>query len=1020
MNMAKNFCCWISYLISEIMFNSSQIPVNHGIDDLKIHAINVNSLIGKRKRHDLDLHLKKFKPDVVLLSETCLNKCHKVQFSRYNFIRSDKVSNRRGTGILIRSNFEYKSFRFSNIAGFEYTAIILLTSSGANILIVSLYSSQKGDFDDLSTVFTPSDEYTYIICGGDYNARHTDWSNSVINYNGLKLYNWLHSFSDTFGVELLHSIYPSRRSNNSFSYIDLFVITKNLNRNPPNTNRLPTIDYESDHQAVVLVVSTPKIKEKLPVYFLNYDKANWANLSMSVSAGLLQLDIPSNRNLSNQEIDTHINSVNKVVLDAIEENIPKVKMDPNSMIILKDNIIKFMAYKKRLRRRWFRGGCNNILLKSLILRLTSIIEELINMQYSDNLDKILKAIKPGPRIFKDIKKVCGYGKKKYVTFMDGCGSSIESAEKLALSFESVYNTAYGLRSINENVVDSFINELTVELEPRFHFNNEYPSTGLETSLDNYSSFTNRKKTIALVRSRRSIKTSGINGISNVVLKRLPISYIDILNILINNSFNNGFFPNTWKEASIVPVPKTVTANMNVSDYRPISLLQCDSKIFELFIKEKFNDHCIDKDICSKLQFGFCTGKSTSHAITYYLESMYSGFRKHEPCLSVTIDLKKAFDSVWIRGLVFKMKVYGFTDHFCKLMLSYLTDRSFRVRFGEATSSIHSITAGVPQGSVLGPPLFNMFISDFPIDWETNIKTVFFADDIILFRSDRKIAKLVYETNEYLTKIMDFFDRWKLTVNFDKCEAILFRKSEKYITNSQKEFKNNNNIIIKMKDRIITVKDSIKYLGILFQKKMSLIPHIDNMIRKANVSFALLRGVFNKKSTSTKVKLTCYKQLIRPLFCYGFPGWCSASSCQMSRVRSFERKVLYGCLPFLESHKWDIESEIFKYIPKTKLYEKFNKVKRIDNFVVESFIRFINRLEFSDIEVLREITDIDHLVDKYDRYEEKYLYKSFPPSYLYYLISIGKTHNLDEILTFYNRRYNSNVLDEYVYDLANPN
>lgn len=155
--------------------------------------------------------------------------------------------------------------------------------------------------------------------------------------------------------------------------------------------------------------------------------------------------------------------------------------------------------------------------------------------------------------------------------------------------------------------------------------------------------------------------------------------------------------------------------------------------------------------------------------------------------------------------------------------------------------------------------------------------------------------------------------------------------------------------------------------------------------------------------------------------YGFVGWCWTSAHQLSMVRGLERKILYNCLPTNEAFTYDTTNLCYKRIPKTHLYKKFEKLSRFDITVYNSFVKFCNSLEFCDIPLLKEIFNSEHLNDKYLNFQalEKYPFKVFAPSLLYYLHLTKKTVNGAETLTFFNRKFNSNSADEYVYDLTEP-
>lgn len=634
---------------------------------------------------------------------------------------------------------------------------------------------------------------------------------------------------------------------------------------------------------------------------------------------------------------------------------------------------------------------------------------------------MVSAITPGPNLFRDIKRISGYGKRKHFPLINGCEDSADSAESLAKHFESIHNNAFNIQSVDQEVVDNYIMNLKAEENVNtFHFTDNFPSNK-NTNLTNevYSVFTDNKTVKEFIMARRNIKSMGLNKIANIVLKKLPPEYINFLVIIINNAYNNCYFPSLWKMALITPIPKSLLDSSDISHFRPISLLCNESKIYELFLKEKIQDFCFSYGIGNLLQFGFSPGKSTGHAMTYFSEYVQKGYKKKEPCLVVSIDLRKAFDSVWIDGLIFKMGCMNFPRHLCKLLLDYLSNRKFKVIFNNTPSEEHPISTGVPQGSILGPPLFNIFISDFPLDWENEAKSIFFADDILIFKSSKNVRQLITNMNSFLDTLKNYFKRWKLTINISKCEAILLRNYESFISKPQKIFKQNDSIRLLIENERIEVRDQIKYLGVVFHKKGSIIPQVDHMIRKGRGAFSLLKGIFLKKKLSSKVKLTCYKQLIKPIFTYGFAGWCSISSNQMKRLRSLERKVLYKCLPIEEAYFKDNINNCYKLIPKKQLYNKFHKLDRLDCSIFNAFVRFVEKLQFSDVVELANINNLDYLNEQYENIAQKYLYKSFAPSFLYKLFKDGKTHNLEGVLTFFNRKFNSNNLDEYVYDLANP-
>lgn len=425
--------------MSSTIQTSNILP--QSLDKLIIHSLNVNSIISKIKRHYLAVHLNKYKPDILLASETCLNPFHRVNFPNYNFIRTDKKPDTRGTGILINNKFKFKQISVPNLNELEYTAISIKDELGRSLFIMSLYASKSTDFSNINQFFELADLNDMALIGGDFNAKHTSWDNNVTNLNGLRLFNWLDSNAVTYNIKMMHSLLPSRYDMRSFSFIDLFLFTRNIKTVPYNIIRLDAIDYESDHRAVVIQIEIPKLVRKQPTFIMDYSKADWKQLNLQAATLLPAMFPPTNKNLSNAEIDAAIATLNGAITDIMDRNIPKIKINLSTLLKLDQLTVDLMKRKKLMRRQWYNGGRNNILLKSLIDRLTTIIKELVNLQYSNNLKNILLKVKPGNNLFKDIKRISSYKNNKFNVAIEGC---LNDEETLAIQFRDAHALARNL------------------------------------------------------------------------------------------------------------------------------------------------------------------------------------------------------------------------------------------------------------------------------------------------------------------------------------------------------------------------------------------------------------------------------------------------------------------------------------------------------------------------------------------------------------------------------------------------
>ena len=225
------------------------------------------------------------------------------------------------------------------------------------------------------------------------------------------------------------------------------------------------------------------------------------------------------------------------------------------------------------------------------------------------------------------------------------------------------------------------------------------------------------------------KASGPNGLSNRVLKELSVQLSIPFCSLFNQSLQTGFLPSFYKEANVCPVPKKGDLS-SVSNHRPISLLNAEAKVFERLVFKYLFNHLRDNNLLSSLQSGFIPGDSTVNQLTFLYNTFCQALDSGKEVRAVFCDISKAFDRVWHVGLLHKLRAAGVTGEILNWFNNYLSDRKQRVVLPGAVSDWLFIRAGVPQGSILGPLLFLLYINDIVTDIGSNIRL--FADDTSLY------------------------------------------------------------------------------------------------------------------------------------------------------------------------------------------------------------------------------------------------------------------------------------------------
>ncbi|CAM5131339.1 unnamed protein product [Natator depressus] len=280
-----------------------------------------------------------------------------------------------------------------------------------------------------------------------------------------------------------------------------------------------------------------------------------------------------------------------------------------------------------------------------------------------------------------------------------------------------------------------------------------------------------EEVLELIEKLNSNKSLGPDGIYPRVLKELKCEIVELLTMVCNLSFKSATVPNDWKIANVMPMFKNGSTD-DPGNYRPVSLTLVPGKLVETIEKNKIVRHIEEHKLLHKSQHGFCKGRS---CLTNILES-FEGVNKHvdkrDPVNTGYLDFQKAFDKVPHQRLLCKLSYHGIRGKILSWIENWLKDREQRVGINSEFSEWRGVTSGVPQGSVLGPILSNLFINDLE-KW-VNSEVAKFADDTKLL----KIVKTKADCEELpkdLTKLSDWATKWQMKFNVDKCKVMHIRK-----------------------------------------------------------------------------------------------------------------------------------------------------------------------------------------------------------------------------------------------------
>ncbi|MCG7868088.1 MAG: reverse transcriptase family protein [Candidatus Thiodiazotropha taylori] len=339
--------------------------------------------------------------------------------------------------------------------------------------------------------------------------------------------------------------------------------------------------------------------------------------------------------------------------------------------------------------------------------------------------------------------------------------------------------------------------------------------------------------------------------------------------IYNKSLHLQQFPDPWKDANVTPVYKKDSPT-NPSNYRPISLLSCLGKLMERCIHKHISNYLKQNNIITPFQSGFQSGDSTINQLVYLNDTFLNALDKGKEVRIVFCDVSKAFDRVWHKGLLFKLKSVGFSGDILEWFSSYLSNRRQRVCFKGTSSSWVHINAGVPQGSILGPTLFLIFINDIVKNVRTNIRL--FADDTSLFKIVDCPINAAIELNIDLKNIYNWAREWLVDFNATKTVSLIVSKKRTKPIHPE----------LTMANSKIKEVNQHKHLGLIFSNDATWSNHIKVISEKAWKRIGYLRRLRFLLDRPSLQKI--YTTFIRPLLEYGNIVW---DNCTMENKRIVE-------------------------------------------------------------------------------------------------------------------------------------
>ena len=377
------------------------------------------------------------------------------------------------------------------------------------------------------------------------------------------------------------------------------------------------------------------------------------------------------------------------------------------------------------------------------------------------------------------------------------------------------------------------------------------------------------------------KATGPHSIPGKILDLLKHELSKTLSILINLSFSNGAFPSALKIAKVIAIFKNKGSPLLCSNYRPISLLSNVDKIYEKIIYKRLHSFLTQHNILYPQQFGFRKSHSTAHALLSITQKLYNALDSGKFAYAVFIDLEKAFDTVDHSILLGKLEHYGIRGIPLNLIKSYLSNRSQFASVSGANSLKSIMKHGVPQGSVLGPLLFLLYINDLSRAI-LHGDVLHFADDTNLLHVNRSLPLLQKLCEKDLNRLCTWLSANKISINADKTQFLVFRPNN---CTKYKDF----TCRLKIQRNVIMPSKYLRYLGVLLDQDLSWKPQIDllaSKLKRTNGSLSKLRHFL-----PNNILLQVYFALFQSRLTYCSQSWGQPSSTYLQRICTLQNQAV---------------------------------------------------------------------------------------------------------------------------------
>ena len=813
------------------------------------------------KKDELLSRLVEIQPDIICFTEIkAKNQILIPLDSEFEIPNYDMFINKnakRGTALYINKNLKAQEHSFAETNMFsENIWCSFKSGTGENILIGCIYRSPHSSYENTESLYrllnaNDLQKFDKICVCGDFNMPDIRWDGV---WNGDKNNEFIECVRDAFLIQKVQN--PTRhRAGQRSTLLDLVLV--NDDKLISDITHLAPLG-KSDHDILQfdLYVSKNKTNYKLK-YQYNLNKGDYVNFRKFIASSTIYM-VENDNTIDN--VEKMWGSIKQAILDGMDKFIPKV---PCKQI-------------KKVKPLWM----NNKLLRK-IKKKNKLYKRYLNTKEGSDYNRYIlernlcnKLIKKFRKQYeKDIANDCKSNPKRFWKYVQNRTKHNAGINTLIRKDGS---SAVSDKDKAETLNQFFSSVFTIEDRTNVpNLAKGGKSNGVYISDVRVTPEAVKNK----LKNLEANKAQGPDQIPPKVLKELCNELAVPLCNLFNLSLETGQLPQDWKLAEVAAIFKKGTKS-EPGNYRPVSLTSICCKVLESIIRDVLVDHFTDNNLYNECQHGFRKKRSCVTQLLKVMEEL-TALLDDKHCIDIVyLDFRKAFDTVPHERLLQKLESYGITGNIISWIRQFLSDRMQLVKVGNEYSDKTLVLSGIPQGSILGPLLFTVFINDLPEGVQSVCKL--FADDTKIFNISSNHDILQQDLN-YL---LDWSNIWDLHFNVEKCKVLHVGKHNPL-----------NSYFMLSRDGTTAIEpcSEEKDLGVTFNKHLNFDTHIHNCVNKANKMLGLIKRTFRYLDKTIFCKL--YKALVRPHLEYANSIWypyLKRQSITIEKVQRRATKLLKEC------------------------------------------------------------------------------------------------------------------------------